>query len=577
MAGKRGRNKPQTAKIVQNQEVNRESDESIDAKSTVSDAPSQSEPEIARNRLRERWELASVLNFLQVFKPVIQSKLDISSEEIEAALIKPNSDLSQLHISLLKVADGEIPLNPSQGEEVATYKELDPINRLLILKALCEVRALQEDSISYLNASLKQGTDICTFRKERIGGNATGISYWCDGDNVLGYRLYREVTNVDHTPRKGKGRLMQQPRYQWETLATNLEEFQQLSDKLSACDVGGEAAVGEIIENEIIPDLVATQKKREKALKKQQKQLMSLNGYLNSYTVGVTRSCRNRKPVKYTFDEYDKTIEEAIKEGHIDKKRKTLTEPKLVKEGNANGKSVNGDVEHDTSDKDDSTDEEDDKLKSVGGGGDSDSKSDSGDEDYNDKTDEEDNDNNRNGVKKNRTNGREKRANNRSRKTNGDADGLRRSQRLTGNGARRSNDSDSDSETISDSDNENSPESSIDKTAADGEDPESDNESASKGSADNASADGSDVESASKGSADKASADGSDNESGSKGSDDKASPDDSDGESTSKASADKASADGSDESEGENDGENESLDDGEEMVEESEEESGGDE
>lgn len=98
----------------------------------VSTVPiSSSESQLARSRLRERWELASVLNFLhveitypffiwiqlrfslfldrliipfpQVFQPIIQSGLGISAEEIEMALITPNDALAQLHIALLKV------------------------------------------------------------------------------------------------------------------------------------------------------------------------------------------------------------------------------------------------------------------------------------------------------------------------------------------------------------------------------------------------------------------------------------------------------------------------------------------
>lgn len=493
-------------------------------------------PEDPRTRLRARWELASVLNFLRVFKPIIKSKLEISANEIETALINPNQDLSELHISLLKgippvsknlvgpdawvtvlnkklapwwpwVAEGEIPLKASHGEEIPIYKKLDPVNRLVILKSLCEVRALQDDFVSYISDALKQGTDIRTFRKERICGDSAGIAYWNDGDEVLGYRLYREVTKVDYTPRKVKGRLTEPPNgYQWETLATNLEEFQEISDKFSSSEIVAEATVGEIVKNEMIPILEEIQKKKERALKRQQKQVTLLNGYLNSHPLGATRSCRSRKPVKYTFDEYDKTIEEAIQ---LTKKRKTDQEPKQGKKSgrdeggkhvNANGNSIDNVMEEDS-------DEDDDKFRGGGGGGsesdrgdDDNSESDRGDKDYEDKsygesendkddhdseteeedhdngsdeedhdteTDEEDQDNERK-SRRTRANGHSLQIN--SNITRDVANG-RRSKRVTGNGNHRvkmqkhsSDTSDSDPEAISDSDDGSSSESPTDNT-----------------------------------------------------------------------------------------------------------------
>lgn len=52
-----------------------------------------------------------------------------------------------------------------------------------------------------------------------------------DGDPIIGHRFYREVVKVDFKQKwKGKGRLTQPTiDYRWETLATNLEEFLELS------------------------------------------------------------------------------------------------------------------------------------------------------------------------------------------------------------------------------------------------------------------------------------------------------------------------------------------------------------
>ncbi|KAG9142128.1 hypothetical protein Leryth_024745 [Lithospermum erythrorhizon] len=122
-----------------------------------------------RRKLREKWELASVLNFLHVFEPVMKTKLKLSAEDIETGLIEFNDSLVQLHIALLKgitkskfldgseawvlalsrvlqswwpwVAEGDFPLSTTKGEELSRYKKLDPTIRLLVLKSVCEVRA----------------------------------------------------------------------------------------------------------------------------------------------------------------------------------------------------------------------------------------------------------------------------------------------------------------------------------------------------------------------------------------------------------------------------------------------------
>ncbi|XP_077212400.1 DDT domain-containing protein DDR4 isoform X2 [Tasmannia lanceolata] len=309
------------------------------------------------SRLRARWELASVLNFLHVFQPVIQTRLEISAEEIETALILPNTTLAQLHIALLKgippvsksltdsdvwvtvlckklsewwswVAEGEFPLIVAHGEEVSRYKELDPAIRLLILKALCEIRADQDDTLRYIDDALKNKIQISTFRKDRIAGDEHGTSYWYDGDSILGHRLYVETKKVEFNPKlKGKGRLGQPAvSIEWQTLATNLGEFQEISDKLSCSKIIVEAEVGKILKNDIIPVIEELQKKKERALKRKQRQAMLLDSFLTSYGSGNSRSRRGRGPVSYTFDEYDRSIDEAIQLIKLRCSRKYLKE-----------------------------------------------------------------------------------------------------------------------------------------------------------------------------------------------------------------------------------------------------------
>lgn len=298
--------------------------------------------EVSRRTLRQRWELASVLNFLSVFEPVIGDELKMSAEAIEMALINPNASLAKLHVALLKgippvsknlskpdgwvtilckklaewwpwVAEGKLPLTAAKGEEISKYKKLDPSIRLQMLKALCELRTEQDDLVSYINDALKEGKQPSHFRKDKICEDGTGISYWYDGNSVTGHRLYREVKKSVSKPKhKGKDCLDPPSTIEWETLATNLDEFREVLDQLSSRKVGVEASVCKTIETEVIPVLEKEQKKKERALKRQQRQDALLNGY-QSFAVGVTRSCRARRPVSYTFDEYDRAIDEALK------------------------------------------------------------------------------------------------------------------------------------------------------------------------------------------------------------------------------------------------------------------------
>ncbi|XP_015083807.1 DDT domain-containing protein DDR4 [Solanum pennellii] len=293
--------------------------------------------ELERRKLRERWELASVLNFLTVFEPVLEIKLKISAEEIETALIESNDNLAQLHIVLLKgippvnkllkdsdgwvialskklemwwpwVAEGNFPLTAKKGEEMSTYKALNPTTRLLVLKALCEIRADQSDTISYINDETKNRTDSTAFRKEKLGGNGNEVSYWYDGNETLGHRLYKEVYQVESMSKVKDKKRISAITSQWETLATTFEEFQNFVEKFSSSQVKWEADVGKAVEAHAIPALQKLQRKKDKAQKRQQREqrLESLR------SLAVHRSSRIRRPVNYTCDDFDRAIKEAI-------------------------------------------------------------------------------------------------------------------------------------------------------------------------------------------------------------------------------------------------------------------------
>ncbi|KAA3489965.1 DDT domain-containing protein DDR4-like [Gossypium australe] len=410
-------------------------------------------------KLRNRWELASVLNFLIVFEPLIGTDLKLTAEEIELGLVKPNTSIAALHVKLLKgtppmskllnvsdgwvtvlckklavwwpwVAEGEIPLTARNGEEISKYKELDPTSRLLLLKALCEIRADQDDAVSYINDAMRSNKEISCFRKEKIGANGN-VSYWYDGNTVFGYRLYKEINRTESKSKAKRKASSTLPTVcsHWETLAVDFKEFREVVDKLLASRTAAEVAIGKTINNDVIPVVDKFQKKKERALKRKERQEILLNDLRNSSGIEITRSCRNRRPVSYTFgmmetsflqllqsddpfsykpvkialslfghafykDEYDRAIDEAIE---LTKKRKTVEEQshgqKLPRQCFAlnGGSDVEGSASKGSSDgktNSSGSDTEDDKLHEAGDDGNE--KDDDDNDDYSSGTDGDD-------------------------------------------------------------------------------------------------------------------------------------------------------------------------------------------
>ncbi|PPS05766.1 hypothetical protein GOBAR_AA14865 [Gossypium barbadense] len=306
-------------------------------------------------KLRNRWELASVLNFLIVFEPLVGTDLKLTAEEIELGLVKPNTSIAALHVKLLKgtppmskllnvsdgwvtvlckklavwwpwvrqifsigcatfmVAEGEIPLTARNGDCVSIYHHVRP----------CAFE-MQDDAVSYINDAMKSNKEISCFRKEKIGANGN-VLYWYDGNTVFGYRLYKEINRTE-SKSKAKGKAsstLPTVCSHWETLAVDFKEFREVVDKLLASRTAAEVAIGKTINNDVIPVVEKFQKKKDRALKRKERQEMLLNDLRNSSGTEITRSCRNRRPVSYTFDEYDRAIDEAIE---LTKKRKTVEE-----------------------------------------------------------------------------------------------------------------------------------------------------------------------------------------------------------------------------------------------------------
>lgn len=280
----------------------------------------------------------------QVFRPLISENLKVTAEEIEMGIIDSDATNAQLHIALLKgippvnnksledggdawitalckkldpwwpsIANGEIPVTANKGEEISGYKGLDPTDRLQFLKALCELRAQQDDARKYIQDNANEGALNPCFGKRKLGGDGKKTSYWFDGNDILGYRLYKEVNEISKSAKARKNVFSHASCFCWETEATNLDEFQRVARELSSSKSSSLAAVGKTIETDAIPVVEKFHKKKERAIKKKMRQEMFVSANI-SRPIRFTRSCRNRKPVTYTFDEYDKMITDAVED-----------------------------------------------------------------------------------------------------------------------------------------------------------------------------------------------------------------------------------------------------------------------
>ncbi|KAF6167224.1 hypothetical protein GIB67_029862 [Kingdonia uniflora] len=112
------------------------------------------------------------------------------------------------------VSDGDTSIVAKQGMVAEAYKALDPGTPNIFLKALCDIRIEQEDIRNYIDVSIKQGIQLSVFRKERIGGDSHGVH----------------------------------------TVATNLDEFEEVFEKLVSSKSSVESSVGKKLKIDMIPE-----------------------------------------------------------------------------------------------------------------------------------------------------------------------------------------------------------------------------------------------------------------------------------------------------------------------------------
>ncbi|VAH58033.1 unnamed protein product [Triticum turgidum subsp. durum] len=228
------------------------------------------------------------------------------------------------------VAEGENPFEKNRGKEVETFKEQDPVSRLFILKALCEVRL--EGGIDGVNLSF--GTRMGEYIGS--GRDATGVSESLadrDGELCSCWSGSRDGVVGCRGGMTGA--------YGEET---------ELGDAEKLCSKGrSEATIGEHLKENIVPAVEKFQKKKERDLKRRQQKNERLER-LAFANVFQTRSLRERKAVSYNYSDYDRRINEAIKATakgkEADSGKEAAKKEKQVPRQADNRTDIGADIEH---------------------------------------------------------------------------------------------------------------------------------------------------------------------------------------------------------------------------------------
>ncbi|GAQ85252.1 hypothetical protein KFL_002260080 [Klebsormidium nitens] len=303
------------------------------------------DPEIYE--LRCMWELASILNFLNVYKDILNIPIAFDATELESALLEPlaPSLLKDLHIALLKgvppvpknldrstwaydlfrklkdkwwqFAGGGSPITPAipKGEEDAAYDQLSPRDRVRILKALCEMRNDQDDCRDAMEQSIKIGVMPESVQLQATGWDSKNRTYWYEDNYYAGTRLYRE-TRTRGGPKRGIGIHALEPEPgKWETVCAQVDDFKRVAERFASSGNRKEQRLGKFIRDELLAELEEKERQREKRLRRQQRQAENLQILLSGPGLAFGRSKRERKQVDYSYDDYDQVIRDATRKG----------------------------------------------------------------------------------------------------------------------------------------------------------------------------------------------------------------------------------------------------------------------
>ncbi|CAL8463229.1 g2763 [Coccomyxa elongata] len=317
-----------------------------------------------RQELHRSWEMAAILDFLDLFRLDLKLDRSFTAHELESVLIlSPGGEglLGSVHTCLLKGistrsditpanwtmylserlkqmwrTSGEAwppPFAPRRGHEAMEYAKLPTADRVLTLKALCEARLDREDLRGRVEDAIRPSKEtrmaakatgvlpsVDDFRRGPLGTDSSGLEYHyfelrlcTKGEG----RMYRE-TPADLVPKakatKARGVRAQPPLPgMWELLGSSVEELTELGQKLQRSKKKPDRLLASKIMDEIVPDLIVKREEEEKRQRVSQRLQRQMGDVLRDPEGGFGRARRERKTVDYTGSSYDTLIRAAIR------------------------------------------------------------------------------------------------------------------------------------------------------------------------------------------------------------------------------------------------------------------------
>lgn len=221
------------------------------------------------------------------------------------------------------------PFAPEKGQEASDYSNLSPLQKLAVLRLLCDVRLSEGKDTAARVASaarnsahprkaLKEAGRYASdlewlddFRGAPLGQDAEGGTYWwvCL-PHMHGFRLFREA------PKRGGGGTGLLPAPAWSTVAREPGQLEVIASRLLRSPSRFGQKMGRTLLDEVLPDLerrARQEERRVKALLRTARGGMDARLILNS-DAGERRSRRNVARVNYTDQLEDPEVEQRRRE-----------------------------------------------------------------------------------------------------------------------------------------------------------------------------------------------------------------------------------------------------------------------
>lgn len=326
--------------------------------------------------VQECWEMASLMAFLGAFADDVELPSAWTVDGLETALLEPDekgTEVMDLHVALLRGMNPKIAVNESNWrtmvgkkikaqsdakeevfdkwvacknhQDLELHAQCTPIEKLKVILIMCELRMSCDDIRSRVERAAtapkkKVGEDdihiLNAIRPSPLGVDAEGAKYWfmdVGSKNICrGFRLYKEVsrnsgTKVKATPVKwwetkkasrkvnqGGSKTSIPTMEEWQLIAQDEASMEKVGEYLISGSAKADRRLGAVILDSIVPGLKERKRREEKRQMAAQRLHVALGYGLNAKNLEVSgRGRRVRRAVNYTFENYDKEIEESIK------------------------------------------------------------------------------------------------------------------------------------------------------------------------------------------------------------------------------------------------------------------------